>query len=67
MVETDNQAMQFISSRAELASPNTDWDLTWRLARLKGLGSEATSYKHRILPSEERVARILPNSSPNSR
>jgi hypothetical protein len=40
MVETDNQEMQFISSRAELASPNTDWDLTWRLARLKGLGSE---------------------------
>ena len=71
MVETDNQNMQFISSRAELAAPNTDWELTWRLARLNGLGSEATSFLwkllHRILPSEERTARILPNSSPNCR
>ena len=36
---------------------------------MKGLGSEATSFLwkllHRILPTEERLARILPNSSEN--
>ena len=71
MVEIDDQTMQYINSRTELASPNTDWELTWKRARLKGLGSEATSFLwkllHRILPSEERVARIIPNSSPNCR
>ena len=63
--------MQFIKSRTELASPTTDWELTWSRARLRGLGSEATSFLwkllHRILPSEDRVARIIPNSSPNCR
>ena len=38
---------------------------------MKGIGSDATSFLwkllHRILPTEERVARILPNSSANCR
>ena len=67
MQTMQNNTMEYISSRSELASPGTDWELTWRRARLKGLGSEATSFLwkllHRILPTEERVARILPNSS----
>ena len=71
MVEAENNTMEFIRSRTELASPGTDWELTWRRARLKGLGSEATSFLwkllHRILPTEERVARILPNSSEHCR
>ena len=69
MVETDDHNMEYIKSRAELASPSTDWELTWTRSRLKGLGSEATSFLwkllHKILPTEERVARILINSSPN--
>ena len=36
---------------------------------MKGLGSEATSFlwklQHRLLPTEERLSRILPNSSEN--
>ena len=71
MVEAENNTMEYIRSRTELASPGTDWELTWRRARLKGLGSEATSFLwkplHRILPTEERVARILPNSSEHCR
>ena len=66
MVE-GNGSMEYIKSRAELASPGTDWESSWRRARLKGLGSEATSFLwkllHRLLPTEQRLARILPNSS----
>ena len=29
MVETEDNSMQYIRSRAELASPNTDWDTCW--------------------------------------
>ena len=58
---------EYTMCRAELASPGTDWKACWRRARLKGLGSEATSFiwklMHRLLPNEQRLARILPNSS----
>ena len=63
-MDMDNK---YIMSRAELASPGTDWETCWRRARLKGLGSEATSFLwkllHRLLPTEQRLGRILPNSS----
>ena len=69
MAETDDHNMEYIKSRAELASPSTDWELTWTRSRLKGLGSEATSFLwkllYKILPTEEIVARILINSSLN--
>ena len=67
MFEPDNSPREYIRSRAELASPDTDWEVSWRRARLKGLGTEATSFLwkllHRLLPTEERLARILPNAS----
>jgi hypothetical protein len=68
MVER-NGNMEYIKSRDELASPGTDWESSWRRlrARLKGLGSEATSFLwkllHRLIPTEQRLSRILPNSS----
>ena len=69
MVEPDDGPREYIKCRAESASPSTDWETSWRRARMKGLGSEATSFLwkllHRILPTEERLARILPNSSEN--
>ena len=40
MVNTDTAGSEYIKSRAELASPETDWEKTWRLARIKGLGSD---------------------------
>ena len=59
--------MEYIKSRAELAAPNTDWESSWKRARLKGLGAEASSFfwklLHNLLPTEERLSRILPNSS----
>jgi exonuclease III len=54
--------------RVELSSPGTDWPRSWRLARQRGLGPQLSSflYKllHQILPTGERVARILPAASP---
>ena len=35
---------QYISTKVELASPQTDWEVSWRLARLRGLGPEHTSF-----------------------
>ena len=53
--------------RAELSSPETDWETSWRRARLRGLGSEVTTFLwkllHQILPTEQRLNRMLPNSS----
>ena len=69
MVKGNDSNMEYIMCRAELASPVTDWEASWRRARIKGLGSEATSFlwklMHRLLPTEKRIARILPNSSEN--
>ena len=67
MVEMNDNSMEYTKSRAELASPGTDWVTSWRRARMKGLGSEAISFLwkllHRLLPTEQRLARILPNSA----
>ena len=66
MDELDDNTRHYVKCRAELSSPTTDWEKTWRRARLKGLGSGATSFLwklvHQLLPTEERLARILPNS-----
>ena len=61
---------QFRPSRAELAWPENDWGNTWRLAKLRGLGSEVKTFLwkllHNLLPTQERVNRITKteNSSP---
>ena len=67
MVESENSRMEYIKSRAEIASPRTDWETSWGRPRLKGLSSEAMSFLwkllHNILPTEERLSRILANSA----
>ena len=69
MVESADNKLEYIRSRTELASPTTEWELSWRRARLKGLGSEAFSFLwkllHNLLPTEARLARILPNHTEN--
>ena len=68
MEEMENGQRKYIGCRVELASPETDWQTTWRLSRLPGLGSEHTSFLfkllHQILPTQERVARTSPAASP---
>ena len=59
---------KFITSRAEALTPNLDWERTWRLARLKGLTPDQTSFLwrllHQLLPTLSRVHRMTPNTSP---
>ena len=58
----------FISTRTEMESPNTDWDRSWRLARLRGLGPDNTTFLfklgHKLLATRERQNRTNPSSSP---
>ena len=58
----------YIMCRVELAKPDTDWERSWRLARLPGLGPENISFlfkmMHEILPTQERVSRTSPRASP---
>ena len=53
--------------RTELASPQTQWDRVWPLSRQYMLGPHICSFLfkflHQILPTADRVARILPNQS----
>ena len=67
MEEKENGQRSYIGCRVELGSPNVDWETSWRLARLPGLGSEHTSFLfkllHQILPTQERVARTSPTAS----
>ena len=68
-MEVDGNVQQTnILCRVERASPSTDWESSWRLARLPGLGPENVSFLfkllHDILPKQERVARTKPRASP---
>ena len=69
MEKKDDDTMEYIKSRAEINYPENDWDESWRRARIRGLGSQAFSFLwrllHNLLPTEDRLSRILPNSSPN--
>ena len=61
-----NGEKTLIPLKCEAASPHTDWKRTWRLARLKGLGPELSTFLLKltwgILPSKARLAKILPKT-----
>jgi hypothetical protein len=61
------QQRALLPLRVELASPTTDWPRAWQLARQRGLGPKHASFLfkmlHQLLPTGERVARILPAAS----
>ena len=67
-MNTDVVPPVLLPLRVELTSPTTQWDRTWSMARQHMLGPELTSFLfmmlHQILPTAERVARILPNQTP---
>ena len=68
MEQGQGDIRQFLSSKVEAASPGTDWKKTWRLARLKGLGPEHTSFLfkllQKILPTQERLHRTNNDVNP---
>ena len=53
--------------RTELANPQNPWEVVWASSRQHMLGPSLCSFHfkllHQILPTAERVARILPNQS----
>ena len=55
--------------RVELVQQEVKWDESWTLLRQSSLGPDMTSFLfkllHQILPTAERVARILPSQSPH--
>ena len=59
---------EFTPCKAELAQPSNDWQQSWSLARMKGLGPEHTSFLwklvHLLLPIKERLHRLSPGTSP---
>ena len=59
---------EFIPCRAELSSPNADWDLCWRMCRLRGLSSDLDSFNfkllHGLLVTKKRQHHLNPRSSP---
>ena len=54
--------------RVEVGDPGVDWPRSWQLARLPALGPQLSSFLfkmlHQLLPTAERVTKILPASSP---
>ena len=60
-VNDDSPAMR-LPVRAETLSPSTNWPNTWRLAGLKGLESDLSSFLfkllHRLLPTQDLVFRL---------
>ena len=69
--DDEHTPKQYTPCRAELSNPHNDWENTWRLARLPGLGSEITTFLwrmlHKLLPTQDRVHRMVrnQNASPN--
>ena len=57
----------YIPCRTENFHQDTDWERSWRLARLPGLDSEQITFLwrllHRLLPTLERVNRFNQNTS----
>ena len=59
---TNSAPSALIPDRAESLSPSNDWTNSWRLARMKGLESQLSSFLfkllHQLLPTKERVQRF---------
>ena len=68
-MEEAEHGQDYIKCRVERARPGVDWEHCWRLARLSGLGPENMTFLfkmlHQILPTQERVARTKPSTSPS--
>ena len=64
-----NTTPNLLPVKVETLHPLTDWSLTWRLARTKGLGSDLTGFLfklvHCLLPTQDRVSRLGGSSALN--
>ena len=62
----DQETRQYIPCSCELLSPDNDWQISWKLYRLRGLSSEMISFNfkllHQLLPVKARLHRITPTT-----
>ena len=70
MEQLPNQdTRQYILCKSELLAPLNDWELSWRLGRLRGLNSEMTSFNfkllHKLLPVKNRLHQLTPLTPAN--
>ena len=63
----DSELRRYIPCNAELKSPTTEWEESWRLARLRGLGPEYKSFLfkllHGTLVTQENLSKTNKNIS----
>ena len=66
--ETQDENRLFHPSKAELASPGNDWELSWFLARQPGIPPELTSFLWKmllnLLSTQQRLHRVGASVSP---
>ena len=64
----DQGRRELVPNRIEERSPHIQWDRSYHLARLHGLSPCSKSFLfkllHELLPSRERVSRLIPGNSP---
>ena len=63
IVEDDGGQSRPVLCRVERAKPGADWERSWRLARLPGLGPEITSFIFKLM--HEILARTKPRARPS--
>ena len=67
-MEISENTKEFKLCRVEMLSPHSDWTKIWSLCRLRGLGSELTSFNfkllHQLLVTRVRQQRMTPTASP---
>ena len=60
--DIDENNQQNIVCKAEAEKPNVNWETSWQLARLGGLGSPSITFLwrmlHNILPTKQRLNRV---------
>ena len=65
---TTTNTRQYKPCRAEIASPSTDWALSWKFCHLQGLGSDLASFNfkllHKLLVTKEWIHHLAPAASP---
>ena len=66
-METFGDTQRYIPCKSELSSPTSDWELSWRLCRLSGLGSDLASFNfkllHGLLVTKQRMHQFSPGTS----
>ena len=69
MEENEAEERKYIPCRVERLRPELDWDLSWSLARQKGLDSDQLTFlwrmMHDLLPTQSRQHRISPLTTPS--